>query len=759
MKQALTNPGRRQFLYLSSLASGASVLGAGSSLIMPSDAHAAPVDRMNDDSSMALNAWIRLDNTGVIHLAMPRSEMGQGVHTGLTTLVAEELRCAVTAIAIEDAPILAEFANTTAMTDLTPVHPEDDGLIASTLRWTMGKAARVLKLQITGGSTSTRDAWVPMRTAAATARIMIEMAAAQRFNTTADQITVRDGMVSDSKGNRLPIGQLIPHLANITPPTHVPLTPATQFTRIGQRFPRIDIPAKVNGTARFGIDVRLPGQLYAVVRMCPTLGGKVKGINNVTTLLGMPGVKGVTTVPHVSSSGGVVVVATGYWAAKQAVDKADVVWDHGPLAHLNTEQIQIDLKSALDSDRPHWTYTNRGNAQDLPADAAVQLQSSYSAPYLAHATMEPMNATVWLRENSTVEVWAPTQNQTAAREVAAKACGVPQSRCSVHTTLLGGGFGRRAESDFVMQAAWVANVFKGHPVQLIWPREEDMRHDFYRPMAVSNFKAAVDATGMLTHWSCRSASASIGHQAYQRMGLPGVGPDKATVEGAFDLPYAVDNLRVDHILKDHEVPVGFWRSVGHSYQGFFNESFMDEAAHASGQDPAAFRLKHLSHRPRHRRVLESALQRAGYGEPLPAGRAFGIALHESFHTVVAQVAEVSVTQDSIVVHRVVCSVDCGLVVNPDVVAQQIEGGIVFALSACLYGRIDITDGQVQQSNFTDYNMVSLAQAPVVVVDVIQSGEPPTGIGEPPVPPLAAAVGNAVFKLTGKRLRSLPLSIA
>jgi isoquinoline 1-oxidoreductase beta subunit len=406
-----------------------------------------------------------------------------------------------------------------------------------------------------------------------------------------------------------------------------------------------------------------------------------------------------------------------------------------------------------------FTYHSAGDSKRDPAQGDKVLRATFRAPLLAHATMEPMNTTALVTDDG-VEVWSPTQMQGFAAKVAASVAGVSGSKVKLHTTLLGGGFGRRLDVDFIAQAVFLAKQMPGRPVKLIWSREEDTRHDFYRPAAVAEYTAHLDSRGQLQYLALKSASPSIGHQQLNRLGFPAMGPDKTMVEGGYDLPYQVPNMRFAGVNADIGVPVGYWRSVGHSFQAFFLEAWMDELAHAAGRDSAEFRLALLQDQPRYRAVLQLALDKAGYGQPLPAGRAHGIALAESFGSIVAQVAEVSLNADkSIRVHRVVSAIDCGFVLQPDTVVQQVEGSVIFGLSAALYGDIEIKKGQVQQSSFNDYQLLKMADTPKIEVHLVPSAEAPGGVGEPGVPPVAPAVANALFRLTGQRLHSLPLRVA
>jgi isoquinoline 1-oxidoreductase beta subunit len=506
------------------------------------------------------------------------------------------------------------------------------------------------------------------------------------------------------------------------------------------------------------VDVRLPGMLYAAIRQCPMLGG-APGAIDIQSALAMPGVERVVRLPaHAGSTAGFAVIGKSWWQAQQAAQAVAVDWQQRAAGALDTRTIAQELDAALQQEGG-FTFYEKGDTDQAEATAARRIEAVYRAPYLAHATLEPMNCTAQVRDGK-VFLWVPTQVPQMGAAIAARVAGVPVEDVSVSVTLLGGGFGRRLEVDYIAQAVRVAMDCGGRPVQLIWSREEDSTHDFYRPMQVASLRAAVNAEGHVSSLRIRSAGDAITPRWMER-GLPGLAgpidmPDKTTAEGLFDLPYGFPSQHMSHVATRKGVPVGFWRSVGHSHNAFFSESFIDELAHDTQQDPLALRRRLLQDAPRYLAVLDLAADKAGWGSPLPAGRARGIALHESFGSIVAQVAEVSQVSGKPQVHRVVCAIDCGTVVNPGIVAQQMESSVVFALSAAVYGRVDIHEGVVQQKNFPDSPVLRLAQAPLVQTYLVESARPPGGVGEPGVPPLAPAVANALFALTGKRLRTLPL---
>ncbi|MFS2104913.1 molybdopterin cofactor-binding domain-containing protein [Ralstonia sp. Ralssp135] len=764
MNAKATKPrsGRRRFLLGALGIGGALVVGWG---VMP------PRSRVGDPSifpehngEIALNGWIKITPEGNVVLAMPRVEMGQGIHTALSMLAAEELDIPLSRVSIESSPVERIYGNVVAMGDSSlPLHPDSaDKTWARALHWIMAKSAREIGLIITGGSSSTADGWQPVREAAATARAALVQAAAREWNVSAAEVSIRNGQLMGPGGKQSTFGDMAKSARGIAAPSDVTLKPASQYQLIGKPAPRNDLAAKTDGSARFSIDTRLPGMLYAAVVMCPVFGGKLKTFQSKAAL-GMPGVRYV--VPFEGTAGGapgVAVVADHYWQARQALATIEPVWDNGPHAKLDSAGIRQQLVSALDSDKGGFTYRSMGDGLKAfdKADGATIVEAEYTAPYLAHTTMEPINCTAQVTQDG-VHLWAPTQVATLAQLVAARAAGVSGDKVHIDIPLIGGGFGRRLESDFIGQAVSIATKTDGKPVQVIWSREEDVRHDFYRPQAIARLKARVE-NGKVTAIASRSAGQSILAGELDRLfGAPSVGIDRYTAEGLFDLPYEIEHEHIAHLAVDLPVPVGFWRSVGHSYNGFFLEGFLNDVAAAAKLDPLAMRRDLLKAHPRELKVLDTAAQAAGWGQPLApaadgAPRARGIALHPSFGSVVAQVVEVSMKDGKPRVHRVVCAVDCGTVVNPGIVAQQMESAVIFGLTAALYGRIDIKDGQVVQSNFPDYPALKMAEAPVIETHIVPSTAEPSGMGEVGVPPIAPAVAHAVAQLTGKPVRQLPM---
>ena len=742
---------RRRFILGGLGVAGALIVGWG---VMPPRQRlhlATPVPAK--DGEVALNGWLRMASDGTVTLAMPQCEMGQGVFTALPMLVAEELDVPLAMVKIEQAPIDKIFGNVALLQDGLPFHPDGAGTLKEAARWFSGKTARELGLMITGGSSSVKDLWHPMREAGATARAMLVAAAAKEWGVALSECKTENGAVTHSSGRRASYGELAAKAVGSSP-SEIHLKNPKDFKLIGTSPPRRDSVAKVNGSAVFGLDARPPGLVYAAIKMSPTIGGGIAHVD-ADKVDAMPGVIGVIDFSGAAfGMAGVAVLAKSYWQAKQAVAALPVAWNAGPNATLATEAVFKELAAKLDSESG-FTYYQVGEP-DSAKTATRSLKAEYKAPFLAHATMEPVNCTAQVKDGKVV-LWASTQVPSIAIDMAARVAKVKSDDVTLHVTYLGGGFGRRLEVDMVAQAVAIAKQAGGVPVQVIWSREDDTTHDFYRPAAMARFSASLDAAGNVVAYDNKLASGTILHQVMERtFGLMGAGPDKNTAEGAFDMPYEFPHQHIAHVNVETPVPIGYWRSVGHSHNAFFKESFIDELAHATGRDPVEFRRSLLKIHPRHLAVLDAAVAKAG--KP-PMGHAHGVALHQSFGTIVAEVAEVSIEGTEIRVHKVTCAVDCGIAVNPGIIAQQMESGVIFGLSAALFGEITIRDGKVQQQNFHDYPVLRMNQAPLVDTVIIRNAEPPEGVGEPGTPPIAPAVANAVFKLTGKRLRSLPLRLA
>lgn len=741
---------RRRFLLGGIGIAGALIVGWGVQPVRQRLNLANPLPAKNGE--VMLNGWIRIARDGTVMLAMPQSEMGQGVYTALPMLVAEEMDVPLAQIRIEQAPIDKIFGNVAMLRDGLPFHPDGAGTLKKASEWITGKMARELGLMVTGGSSSVKDTWGPMREAGATAKAMLVAAAAKEWNVPASECRTEEGAVLHGSGKRMTYGDLAAKAVDARP-LEIRLKKPEEFKLIGTPQPRRDSAAKVNGAAVFGLDVRPPGLVFAAVKMAPTIGGSVRTADK-DAVRSMPGVLQVVDFSGAATGlSGMAAVAKTYWQARQAVDALPVNWNSGPNEKLTSSAVFSELAAKLDTESG-FAYHSVG--KPAPTERrATTVTAEYTAPFLAHAAMEPINCTAQIK-NGQVTIWAPTQVPSIAVDAAAGVAGVSPQNVTLHVTYIGGGFGRRLEIDMVAQAVAIAKQTDGAPVQVIWSREEDTRHDMYRPAAIGRFSAALDKNGEVVMFESKLASGSITHQVMERtFGLSGAGPDKTTAEGVFDMQYAFPHQHIVHVTVPTPVPLGYWRSVGHSHNAFFKECFIDELAHAAGKDPVAFRRAALKNHPRHLAVLDAAVAKAG--KPA-AGRAHGVALHRSFGSIVAQVAEVSIDNNEIRVHKVVCAIDCGIAVNPNIIAQQMESSVIFGLSAALAGEVTIKDGQIEQSNFHDYPVLRMSQAPQVETIIIRNAEPPEGVGEPGTPPTAPAVANAVFMLTGTRLRNLPLRL-
>jgi isoquinoline 1-oxidoreductase beta subunit len=709
---------------------------------------------------VALNGWVKVSADGAITVMMSQAEMGQGAHTGLAMLLADEMDADWVQVKIEQSTLDAIYNNQAVLLESLPFDPNDHGIVQRASRQLLGKILREISgLQGTGGSSSLKDQWLPLREAGAAARAMLISAAADTWGVPIAECRAENSNVLEASGRTASFGELAARAARLPLPKEISLKKPDQFKLIGRPIRRIDNAPKLDGSAVYAIDVLPPGLLYASIAMCPTVGGRVLRFNG-DALQALPGIRKVVAVGPVAgsaimpgiTSGGVAVIADTPFRAMRALHKLEAEWDHGAAAALSSSSIRADLSRALDTQEGKL-HMQRGDVASALKSAAKLLHAEYEVPFLAHATMEPMNCTVQFKDG-VATVWAPTQAAGFASTAVAKALGISAAKVKINVPYLGGGFGRRYLTDFVVQTALLARETEGAPVQLLWPREQDIAHDYYRPTYLSRCTAGFDLNGALLGWKATSAGSSMGAPSFL---------DKST-DGASNSAYAFPHARVAHITVESAIPMGIWRSVAHSQNAFFTESFIDECAAAVGQDPVAFRASLLKEDERHLRVLHRAAELANWHEPLApaadgAKRARGIAIHGSFGSVVAQVAEVSLTdRQEIRVHRVICVIDCGMAVNPNLVRQQMESAIVFGLSAALHGEITIDKGQVQQSNYHDYAPLRFNECPVIEVTIMPGGDAPGGVGEPGTPPIAPAVANAVYALNGLRLRRLPLKI-
>src|SRR5580704_6347920 len=699
MSITLPNPklGRRGFLKAGVAAAGGLFIGF----------HLPESDKLEaaTTSTAKLNAFIHIGSDDVVLFSIHKSEMGQGPMTSLSQLLAEELDCDWKQVRTEFAPVDPAYG----------------------------------PLQGTFGSMSIRTCRDPMRKAGASARDMLLDAAAQKWSVAKSQLRTENGQVINTATNeRLSYGSLADAAGKLPVPAKVAVKDPKDFHLIGTSPKRLDTPLKVNGSAGFGIDARRPGMVYAVLARCPVFGGKVASFDDTKT----KAVPGVIQVVQISN--GVAVVADNTWSAMEGRRALQVQFDEGKNANLNSAGIRelfVNLAS-----KPGAVARNDGDVNAALASGAKKLEAVYEAPYLSHAPMEPMNCTADVRADS-AEVWAGTQIQTAAMGVTAKVTGLHPDKIQIHTQYLGGGFGRRGGDDFVGEAVEISKAI-GKPVKLTWSREDDMQHDLYRPASYTKFAAALDQDGWPVAWNTRVVCPSFG-------GLRN-GVDRTSVEGIIDLEYTIPNFHVDYHPPDVDIPTTYWRSVGFSQNTFFSESFLDELAAATGKDPFEFRRRLLAKSPRLLKVLELAAEKGGWGKPLPAGHARGIAVVNNIGSYNAQVAEVSVEQGKLRVHHVVCAVDCGHVINPAGVEQQIQSGIVYGLSAAMKGAITIERGRVVQGNFNHYDVLRIDEMTVVEVHIVPSQAAPGGIGEASTPTIIPAVANAIFAATGKRLRKLPI---
>ncbi|MGO8915062.1 MAG: molybdopterin cofactor-binding domain-containing protein [Stellaceae bacterium] len=702
---------RRVLLVSSAAACGGLMLG----LALPGAAGAAEGEGAAIGAKV--NNWIIIqpDNTIIIRIA--RSEMGQGSFTALPMLVCEELEC-------DWSKVKGEYASAT------------DNLDNS-----FGSMS-------TGGSRAIRESQEMLRKAGASARAMLLAAAAQKWGVPVAELKAENSVITHiPTGRTMTYGEIAEAAAKLSPPAEVTLKDPKDWKLVGKAQARFDIADKVMGRPVYGVDVRIPGMLYATLAQCPVFGGKLASYD-AAKIAAMPGFRQV-----VAMGDAVAVVADSYWQARQALAALPVTWDEGANAKLDDDAIWAMMRDGIAA-TDAVVAAKAGDAPAALAGAATRLEAEYHAPFLAHATMEPMNCTAQVAADK-VEVWAPSQNAQAALAVAAEAAGVDPKQVEVHITMLGGGFGRRgAVQDFVRQAVVIAKA-AGKPVKLLWSREEDMRHDFYRPVSMARFAAGLDASGMPVAWTTRVTGQSI--LASLRPDAIKNGLDKNFLEGIAELPYEFPNLFVDYAMRNTPVPVGFWRSVNNSQNAFYKESFLDEVAHAGGQDPYELRRALLRNHPKNLAVLDAAAKQADWGTPLPPGVFRGIAYHDSYNTLTCGIAEISVSdQGEIKVHRIVCALDSGYVVNPDTVVTQVEGAIVYGLTAALYDKITLRDGRVEQSNFDNYPMLRLKAMPKIEVVQVPSGGFWGGIGEVGLPTVAPAICNALFAATGKRVRSLPL---
>ena len=663
------------------------------------------------------NAWVKISPDNQVTIINARVEMGQGTFTSMPMLVAEELDVPLSSIRVEMAPAKEPYINT------------------------------MIGGQLTGGSTSVREAYDPLRVAGAQARALLLMAAAERWKVDASTLRTENAWVMGPGGQKASYGELAEAASKLQPPKSPQLKPASAFKILGKPVNRLDTPSKVDGTAEFGIDVQLPGMLFAALAQCPVIGGKPVSFTGGEQAMKMPGVKKVVQI-----SDGVAVVADTYWHAHKALGALQVKWNEGPGAGLSSAKVDAALKAA--AAKPGAVFHKSGDTDAAMRSAAKKVEATYRTPFLSHSPMEPMNYTADVRADSAL-LYGPTQFQQLAVGLTAAVTGLKPEQVTIRTTFLGGGFGRRIDVDYVIQAVEISKAV-GAPVKLVWSREDDMKHDFYRPISTTTMAAGLDAQGMPTAVSMQLTSQSVTARLFPAFVKDGVEP--FMLEAAI-VPYAIPNQRGAVTIHDTGLRVGYWRAVSHGMNVFANESFIDELAAEAKKDPVEYRRVLLAKEPRFLNVLKIAAEKSGWGTPAPAGRSRGVAVMEGYGTYLALVSEVSTAGNEIKVHKVTVAGDLGSMVNPNIVRQQIESSVIFGLSAGLFGEITLKDGVVEQSNFHDYPVVRMNQSPTIDITLVANGEKPGGIGEPVTALVTPSVANAVFAGTGKRLRSLPLRLA
>jgi isoquinoline 1-oxidoreductase subunit beta len=701
----LKNPSRRKFLKSSAAVGGGLVIGL----------HLPVREAFGQAKDAAMNAWIRISPNNQVTILCARSEMGQGVVMALPTLVAEELEVDIRRIKVDFAPPGEVYINA------------------------------MLGGQITGGSTSVRDGWDKLRVAGAQAREMLVAAAAQQWGVDASACKAQNGYVVH-KNQKVTYGKVADAASKLTPPKEPKLKDPKQFKYIGKPLKRLDTPGKVNGTTEFGIDVKLPGMLYAALAQCPVIGGKVVSFDD-SKAKGMPGVKHVLQI-----SDGVAVVADSWWRARKARDVITIQWDEGPNKALSSEKVSASLAAAMSGKAA--SIKQEGNVEQAIAGAAKKLEATYELPFLSHSPLEPMNFTADVRADRALLIGS-IQFQQMALGMAAHITGLKPEQITIKTTYLGGGFGRRIDLDYMAQAVEISKAIKA-PVKLVWTREDDLTHDFYRPASLHRMTGGLDASGKPVAFSLKMSSPSVTARLFPPLVKDGVDP---LMTEAILVPYDIANQSVQTVIHDTGLRVGYLRSVSHALNVFANESFIDEMAAAAGKDPYEYRLSLLAKQPRYTNVLKIAAEKAGWGKPLPKGRARGIGVMEGYETYMAQVAEVSIKEGKPVLHRVVTAVDLGRMVNPNIVRQQIESNIVFGLQCALYGNITLKDGRVEQTNFHQYVLPRMSETPKIEMHIVQSTEKPGGIGEPGMALLGPTMANALYALTGKRYRKMPFTVA
>lgn len=730
---------RRTFLISSAAIAGGVAFGVYQDRKTPPNPLTAP------QGGATLNPFVLIDQNGVTLIA-PRAEMGQGIRSTLAALVAEELDVKWEDIRVLHGPPAQAYYNGAAIASGLPFKDYEMTDFQHGLGGKLDFLAKMVSLQITGGSTAIMDGYEKMRAAGASAREALKQAAAERLDVDIATLTTKDGAVITADGKQIPYPDLAVAAAQFKAPKP-DLRPAETWKYLGKSTPRVDMVEKSTGTAQFGIDTRLPNMKFASLRINPRLGAPMISFD-ATEAETMPGVEKIIDLGN-----GIAVIANNTWLAQQAADMVEIEWEDAPYP-ADMAGILSKIDAAL-NDAPNSAMRDDGDPDTIP-QGATEITATYRVPYLAHSTMEPMNATA-LYSGDSFEIWCGNQSPILTQQKCAEIAGLEQEAVTVNTTYLGGGFGRRVEVDYAAYAAQIAITMPNIPVQLTWSREEDMRHDFYRPAAVAKFRGAVkDGRAVLLDGKIAGQSAT--QQAVARLaGLGAIGPDKVHVEGAFNQPYDIPNYRITGHLAKLDIPVGFWRSVGNSYNGFFHETFIDELAHSANRDPLEFRLEMMrdKHAPS-AATLETVRAMSGWSGKTANGIGRGVAFTYSFGTPVAQVIEVANTNDGILMTRAWIACDVGTILNPAIIESQISGAMIYGLSAAIHGEITFENGEVSQTNFPDYDALRIHNTPKIEVKILDANNRIGGVGEPGTPPAAPALANAIFDLTGKRARQLPL---
>ena len=734
---------RRAFITSGVVVGGATVFGVA---IRRGDRSAAVAELIADDGDSVFDVWLKISPDNRMTVFVPHAEMGQGVHTSLAMMLAEELDADWSLVDVLEAPAHAEYANYALGRDFMDLFVNYPAWLDDSVEGLAFRSSQILSEQRTGGSRSVKaTGQIAMRATGAAARAALLQAAANEWQVPVDELSARESMIYHrASARRASFAQLAPAAAELPLPTTATLRPRDEFRILGTSPQRLDVPGKVDGSAKFGIDAALPGMKFAAIKAAPVFGGRVRSFDT-SSIADLPGIRKVINLDDA-----VAVIADGYWQAKQAIDKLSINFDDGDNANWERDDIYQKLSDDLQRSATKGNEKvdlSIGDTEKAMLQAALIVEAEYQLPFLAHATMEPMNCTAWVKDDA-CDIWIGSQNPLQFARDVGNAIGMPKNKVTVHNQFLGGGFGRRVMSDVAVQAARIA-ADVNYPVKLIWSREEDMRHDFYREANRSRFRAALDSDGKPLAWH--------NHSTNKPAGLINETFKKAEPIAATFIPYDIPNQEIVYSNSDNPVPWGFWRSVEHSMHAFFTESFIDEIAVAARRDPYEFRRELLHHQPRALAVLDLAAEKAAWGTPLPDNWGRGIAVHRSFGSVVAQVVEVEISGGKARAHRVVCAVDAGFAMHPDGLIAQMESGIAFGLTAAMYGEISISQGAVVESNFHDYPMLRMDVAPAIETYIVNSDAAIGGAGEPATPVIGPAFVNAIYAATGVRIRELPVS--